>query len=215
MWTTEQIAERVARDIPDGWTVNLGIGMPVSVAGPLQGRRVLIHSENGILGMGGEPPEGQQDPDLISAGKGFTTLVPGGAIIDSSVSFSLIRGGRLDLSVMGAYQVSVDGDLANWRLPDRRIAGIGGAADLAVGAKRVWVTMKLRAKTGELRVVDTCTYPITARGCVSRVYSDMAVFVRGEDGMKVVDVAPDVDVDELCEQTHASPALGQQVEAAS
>jgi len=206
MWTTQEVAERVARDIAEGWTVNLGIGMPISVAPALEGRRVLLHSENGILGMGGSPPEGEEDSDLISAGKGPTTLVPGGAIVDSAVSFSLIRGGRLDLSIMGAYQVSVDGDLANWRLPGRRIAGIGGAADLAVGAQRVWVTMKLRSKTGELRVVDTLTYPLTARRCVSRVYSDMAVFMRGEDGMNIVEVAPGVDLDDLCRRTHCSPA---------
>ena len=206
MWTTEEMAQRVAGDIPDGWTVNLGIGMPIAVAAPLQGRRVMIHSENGIIGMGGTPPEGQEDPDLVSAGKGPTMLVPGAAIIDSAESFSLVRGGRLDLSVMGAYQVSVDGDLANWRLPEKRIAGVGGAADLAAGARRVWVTLKLRAKTGEPRVVPTLTYPLTARGCVSRVYSDMAVFERADDELEVVDVAPGVDLDEVCELTGTQAA---------
>ena len=215
MWTTEQVAERVARDIPDGWTVNLGIGMPIAAAGPLEGRRVMIHSENGLLGMGPPPPEGEQDPDLVSAGKGPATLVPGGSTFDSAVSFSLIRGGRLDLSVMGAYQVSVDGDLANWRLPDKRVAGIGGAADLAVGAKRVWVAMKLRAKTGEPRVVETCTYPITARGCVDRIYTDMAVFVRDGGGMHIIEAAAGVDVDALARETGAAPALGRAAEPTS
>ena len=209
MWTTEELADRVAADIPDGWTINLGIGMPISLAPVLEHRRVLLHSENGVLGMGRPPAEGEEDWDLVSAGKRATTMVPGGAIVDSSVSFSLIRGGRLNLSVMGAYQVAVDGDLANWRLPDKTIAGIGGAADLAAGAQRVWVMMKLRSKTGELRVVERCTFPLTARGCVSRVYTDEAVFVRGEDEMTITAVAPGVDAEQLGRDTHCTLALGE------
>lgn len=201
MWTDAEIAGRIADDIQDGWTVNLGVGMPTSVAAALEGRRVLVHSENGILGMGGPPSPGHEDPDLVNAGKGPTTLVPGGAIVDSVVSFMLIRGGRLDLSIMGAYQVSDGGDLANWRLPGRRVAGIGGAADLAVGARRVWVAMKYFSKNGDCRIVDACTYPITARNCVTRVYTDRAVFSRADDKLVIVACAPGISVDQIIQET--------------
>lgn len=201
MWTEEEMAARVARDVEDGWAVNLGVGMPTSVAPALVDRDVLMHSENGILGMGGPPRPDQVDPDLVNAGKGPTTMIPGAAIMDSVVSFTLMRGGRLDLSIMGAYQVSVTGDLANWRLPSSRVAGIGGAADLAVGAKQVWVLMKYAAKDTGYRVVPECTFPITARGCVSRVYTDAAVFVMHEGRLEIVDCAPGVSPDDVSAQT--------------
>lgn len=202
MWSVEEMAARVASDISDSWTVNLGIGLPTSVAPELEWRPVIVHSENGILGMGGPPPEGEEDPEVQHAGKGPATIVPGGAIVDSVVSFSLIHGGRLDLALMGAYQVSVHGDLANWRLPEKRIAGIGGAADLAVGARRVWIIMKLYTKAGEPRLQPHCDYPITAFGCVSRVYTDTGVFARADSGrMSVVELAPGADLDRVCTDT--------------
>lgn len=197
-WTDEQIAARIAQDIPDGWTLNLGVGLPTKVAPLLAGRRVLVHSENGILGVGAPATPGSEDPDLVHAGKGWTTLVPGAAIIDSVGSFTLIRGGRLDLSIMGAYQVSIDGDLANWRVPGQRIAGIGGAADLAFGAKRVWIAMKFWSKEGHPRIVRECTYPLTCGGCVSHVYTDVGVFTRSRSALALMEAAPGVDLREVC-----------------
>lgn len=183
-WTDDEIARYVAGDIQDGWAINLGVGMPTLLAAVLANRDVMLHSENGILGMGGPVAPGEEDPDLVNAGKGMTTSVPGAATMDSLTSFTLIRGGRLDLSIMGAYQVSKSGDLANWRLPNRKVAGIGGAADLAVGAKRVWVLMRYYDKNNQPRVVSECTYPLTARGCVTRVYTDHGVFIRdGRTGL--------------------------------
>jgi 3-oxoacid CoA-transferase B subunit len=193
-WTDEQIAERVAQDVEPGWVINLGIGIPTQVARHLTVPGVLVHSENGILGMGPPATEEQADPDLVDAGKNAVTVVPGAAFMDTLVSFSLIRGGHLDLSVMGGYQVSSGGDLANWRLPNRRVGGIGGAADLAAGSKRVWVAMKHTTKTGEPKLVHECTYPLTAKGIVSRIYSDLAVLDLDRDAgiAYVLDQAPDV-----------------------
>ncbi|MGH9919424.1 MAG: CoA-transferase [Nitrososphaerales archaeon] len=188
-WSDEEIAARIARDIPDGWTVNLGVGLPTLVAPLLSSRRVLVHSENGILGVGGPVAVGHEDPDLVHAWKGWSTLVPGAAIMDSVVSFTLIRGGRLDLSIMGAYQVSMEGDLANWRIGGSRLAGIGGAADLAYGARRLWVAMRFRAKDGSVRLVRSCTYPLTARACTSRVYTDVGVFLRRSGRLLLVEPA--------------------------
>jgi 3-oxoacid CoA-transferase B subunit len=194
-WTDDQIAQRVARDVEPGWVINLGIGIPTQVAQHITAPGVLVHSENGILGMGPPAPEGEEDPDLVDASKNAVTLVPGAAFMDTLVSFSLIRGGHLDLSLMGAYQVSVSGDLANWRLPDRRVGGIGGAADLAAGAKRVWITMKHTTKTGEPKLIAECTYPLTAKGIVSRIYSDLAVLELDRDAgiAYVLDLAPGVE----------------------
>jgi 3-oxoacid CoA-transferase B subunit len=198
-WTDEQIAQRVARDVEPGWVINLGIGIPTRVAGQLTAPGVLVHSENGILGVGPPAPEGQEDPDLVDASKNAVTVVAGAAFMDTLVSFSLIRGGHLDLSLMGGYQVSAAGDLANWRLPDRRVGGIGGAADLAAGAKRVWVAMKHTTKKAEPKLVPACTYPLTAEGVVSRIYSDLAVLELDRDGgiAYVLDLAPGVDRSEL------------------
>lgn len=202
-WTDEEIAQRVARDVEPGWVINLGIGIPTRVARHVTAPGVLVHSENGILGMGPPAPEGQEDPDLVDAGKNAVTIVPGAAFMDTLVSFSLIRGGHLDLSLMGAYQVSAAGDLANWRLPHRRVGGIGGAADLAAGAKRVWVAMKHTTKQGEPKLVAECTYPLTAKGIVSKIYSDLAVLEldRGAGVTYLVDLAPGVDRDEVKELT--------------
>jgi 3-oxoacid CoA-transferase B subunit len=193
-WTEEQIAQRVAQDVEPTWVINLGIGLPTQVSRHITAPGVLVHSENGILGMGPPAPEADADPDLVDAGKNAVTVVPGAAFMDTLVSFTLIRGGRLDLSVMGGYQVSAGGDLANWRLPEKRVGGIGGAADLAVGSKRVWVAMKHTTKTGEAKLIPKCTYPLTAKGIVSRIYSDLAVLELDRDGgfAYIMELAPDV-----------------------
>jgi 3-oxoacid CoA-transferase B subunit len=191
-WTDEQIALRAAADIQPGWTINLGIGIPTLVTGFLTVPDVMIHSENGILGMGPQPGEGMEDPDIVDAGKNPATIVPGAAFMDSLTSFALIRGGRLDLSLMGAYQVSVDGDLANWRLPERRVGGIGGAADLVVGARRVWVCMRHLAKDGASKLVERCTYALTGSAVVSRVYTDLGVFGLANGRVETIELAPGV-----------------------
>ena len=206
-WDEESIAARVADEIQDGWVVNLGIGLPTLVVSHLQGRRVVVHSENGILGMGPPPPSGQEDPDLVDAGKQPATVLPGAAFIDSLSSFGLIRGGHLDLAVIGAYQVSQSGDLANWRLPGRRVGGIGGAADLAAGARQVWVTMPHTTKLREAKLLSSCTYPLTARGVVTRIFTDLGVFEPTTSGFAVRALAPGVTIEEVGAATDA-PILG-------
>ncbi|MFB3738154.1 MAG: 3-oxoacid CoA-transferase subunit B [Candidatus Velamenicoccus archaeovorus] len=196
-WTDEQLAERIAQDIEPGWIINLGIGIPTLVAGYLHTPGVLVHAENGILGVGPRPAPGREDPDIIDPGKNPATVVPGAAFMDSLTSFGLIRGGHLDLAVVGAYQVSAGGDLANWRLPDRRVGGIGGAADLAAGARRIWVAMRYRAKDGSSKLVSECTYPLTAKGVVSRIYADLCVLHILPEGVQLVELAPGVEEEEL------------------
>jgi 3-oxoacid CoA-transferase B subunit len=202
-WTTDEIAARVAADIPDGWVVNLGVGLPTLVAAPLHGRPVMVHAENGILGVGPPPPPGDEDPDVIDPGKSPVTTVPGAAYMDSLTSFSLIRGGRLNLAVMGAYQVSERGDLANWRLPDRRGGAIGGAADLAVGAPNLWVMTTHCAKDGLPKLVRECTFPLTARSVVTRVYTDLAVLDVVDGALRPLLLAPGATVDGLRDATQA------------
>lgn len=173
-----QIAARVAQDIPEGAYVNLGIGLPTLVANHLPAdREIFLHSENGILGMGPAPEEDKEDSDLINAGKQPVTLLPGGAFFHHADSFAMMRGGHLDICVLGAFQVSVTGDLANWHTgePDA-IPAVGGAMDLAIGAKQVFVMMDLMTKAGQSKLVEHCTYPLTGVGCVSRVYTDLAIF---------------------------------------
>lgn len=176
-FTRDEIAQRVARDIPEGAYVNLGIGLPTLVANHLDAQKeIFLHSENGILGMGPAPAPGHEDEDLINAGKQPVTLLTGGAYFHHADSFAMMRGGHLDICVLGAFQVSKTGDLANWHTgaPDA-IPAVGGAMDLASGAKRVFVMMELQTKSGESKLVDKCTYPLTGIGCVSRVYTDLAV----------------------------------------
>jgi len=196
-WTDAQLAARVAADIGDGWVVNLGVGLPTLVAEHLDGRPVLVHAENGMLGVGPPPPAGQEDPDIIDPGKNPVTIVPGASFMDSGVSFGLIRGGRLDLAVMGAYQVSETGDLANWRLPGRRGGAIGGAADLAAGSRRVWVMTTHRTKDRTPKLVTRCEYPLTAAGVVTRVYTDLAVLDVTPSGFRAIALAPGVTADEV------------------
>lgn len=204
MWTDDEVAARVAADIADGWTVNLGVGLPTLVAQRLHGRPVLVHAENGILGVGPPPEPGHEDPDLIDPGKNPVTVVPGASFMDSLTSFALIRGGHLDLAVMGAFQVSQEGDLANWRLPGRRGGAIGGAADLAVGSKRVWVMTTHTTKDGQPKLVKACTYPLTGTRVVTRIYTDLAVFDVVDGGLRVVARAPGVTDGDLVSRTEAA-----------
>jgi 3-oxoadipate CoA-transferase beta subunit len=186
----DQMAARVARDIPEGAYVNLGIGLPTLVANHLPAdREIFLHSENGLLGMGPAPAPGDEDPDLINAGKQPVTLLAGGAFFHHADSFAMMRGGHLDICVLGAFQVSGGGDLANWHTgaPDA-IPAVGGAMDLAIGAKKTFVMMEHLTKDGQSKIVPACTYPLTGIGCVSRVYTDLAVLDIGPDGVKVVEI---------------------------
>ena len=197
----KQIAARVARDIPEGAYVNLGIGLPTLVADFLpKDREILIHSENGVLGVGPRPAAGEEDEDMINAGKQMVTLLTGGSFFHHADSFGMIRGRHLDYCILGAFQVSAQGDLANWHTgaPDS-IPAVGGAMDLAVGAKNVLVMMEhLNVKDGTSKIVERCTYPLTGARCVSRIYTDLAVIDVKPDGLHLVEIlAPDLTFDEL------------------
>lgn len=193
------MAARVAQDIPEGAYVNLGIGLPTMVANHLpKDRDVFLHSENGILGMGPAPAPGLEDDDLINAGKQPVTLLPGGAFFHHADSFGMMRGGHLDICVLGAFQVSVTGDLANWHTgSEDAIPAVGGAMDLAIGAKKTYVMMEHLSKNGESKIVNACTYPLTAIGCVSRVYSDLAVIDITPNGLRVVDIVDGLSLEQL------------------
>jgi 3-oxoadipate CoA-transferase beta subunit len=195
----DQLAARVAQDIREGAVVNLGIGMPTLVANHIPStREVLLHSENGILGMGPAPAEGEEDYDLINAGKQPVTLLNGGAFFHHADSFGMMRGGHLDICVLGAFQVSATGDLANWSTGEPgAIPAVGGAMDLAIGAKETWVMMDLLTKQGESKVVKTCTYPLTGIACVKRIYSELATLECTPSGLKLVDKVEGLSHDEL------------------
>ena len=198
-WNRDDMARLVAADIPDGAYVNLGIGVPTKVANHLGvDRDVLLHSENGVLGMGPSPAPGEEDWELINAGKQPITLLRGGSFFHHADSFAMMRGGHLDICVLGAFQVSVTGDLANWHTgePDA-IPAVGGAMDLAIGAKRTFVMMDLLTKQGVSKLVDMCSYPLTGLRCVSRLYTDMAIFDLGPDGAKVQRMVDGLDADGL------------------
>ena len=185
----DELARRVAQDIPDGAYVNLGIGQPTAVANHIPpGREVILHSENGILGMGPAPAEGAEDYDLINAGKQPVTLLPGGALFHHADSFAMMRGGHLDVCVLGAFQVSATGDLANWSTGEPgAIPAVGGAMDLAVGAKQTWVMMDLLTKQGASKVVAQCSYPLTGIGCVRRIYTELCTLECTPQGLKLID----------------------------
>ncbi|MFT4257129.1 MAG: 3-oxoacid CoA-transferase subunit B [Pseudoxanthomonas sp.] len=199
----KQMAARVARDIPDGAYVNLGIGLPTQVADYLpDDREIFLHSENGVLGMGPAPPPGAEDPDLINAGKQPVTLLAGGCYFHHADSFAMMRSGRLDICVLGAFQVSTQGDLANWSTGAHdAIPAVGGAMDLAIGARHVFVMMELLTKSGESKLVAECSYPLTGVGCVSRVYTDLGVFSVGTGGVRVIETVEGVSLDELRQLT--------------
>lgn len=197
----DELAARVARDIPEGATVNLGIGQPTLVANHIPAsREVLLHSENGILGMGPAPAKGLEDYDLINAGKQPVTLLPGGAFFHHADSFAMMRGGHLDICVLGAFQVSATGDLANWHTgePDA-IPAVGGAMDLAIGAKQTWVMMDLLTKQGQSKLVQHCSYPLTGIGCVKRVYTDLATLACTPQGLQLIDCVEGLSVQALSE----------------
>jgi 3-oxoadipate CoA-transferase beta subunit len=198
-WSREQMAARVARDIPEGAVVNLGIGLPTLVANHLpRDREVILHSENGVIGMGPAPAPGEEDYDLINAGKQPVTLLPGGSFFHHADSFAMMRGGHLDVCVLGAFQVSSAGDLANWHTGAAgAIPAVGGAMDLAIGAKKTFVMMEHLTKTGESKLVERCSYPLTGLGCVSRVYTDLAVIELGPSGARVVDLVDGLDFAQL------------------
>ncbi len=193
--TKDQLAARVAQDIHEGAYVNLGIGMPTLVANHLpSGVEVILHSENGILGMGPAPPDGAQDYDLINAGKQPVTLLPGGAYFHHADSFAMMRGGHLDICVLGAFQVSANGDLANWHTGARdAIPAVGGAMDLAIGARQTWVMMDLLTREGQSKVVAQCGYPLTGIGCVKRIYTDHATLACTLQGLQLIDLVPGLD----------------------
>ncbi|WP_075791694.1 CoA transferase subunit B [Massilia putida] len=207
-YTRDQMAARVAQDIPEGAYVNLGIGLPTKVANYLpREREVFLHSENGLLGMGPAPAPGEEDEDLINAGKQPVTLLTGGAYFHHADSFAMMRGGHLDICVLGAFQVSHTGDLANWHTgaPDS-IPAVGGAMDLAIGAKQVFVMMEHQTKTGDSKIVERCTYPLTGIGCVSRIYTDLAVLDVTPQGLRVREMAPGLTLADLQAVT-AAPLL--------
>jgi len=203
--TRDQLAARVARDIPEGAYVNLGIGLPTTIANHLPlDREIFLHSENGILGMGPAPRPGEEDPDLINAGKQPVTLLPGGSYFHHADSFAMMRGGHLDICVLGAFQVSVQGDLANWHTgAPEAIPAVGGAMDLAIGARRVLVMMEHLTRQGRSKIVERCTYPLTALGCVDRIYTDLAVIDVMPEGLQVRELVAGLSFDELQRLTDA------------
>jgi 3-oxoadipate CoA-transferase beta subunit len=195
----DELAARVAQDIPEGATVNLGIGQPTLVANHIPAsREVLLHSENGILGMGPAPAKEMEDYDLINAGKQPVTLLSGGAYFHHADSFAMMRGGHLDICVLGAFQVSATGDLANWHTGEpEAIPAVGGAMDLAIGAKQTWVMMDLLTKQGQSKLVQACSYPLTGIGCVKRVYTDLATLACTPQGLVVIDKVEGLGLEEL------------------
>ena len=214
-WTRDQIAQRVAQDIPNGSYVNLGIGIPELVAHHVPaGRTFIYHTENGLLGMGPSPAAGQGDPELINAGKRRVTMMPGAAFFDQATSFAMIRGGHLDLSVLGALQVAANGDLANWSTgADDAIPAVGGAMDLVAGVKRVFVMTTHMTKEGEPKLVQHCTYPLTGRAVVTRIYTDLAVIDVTARGFALVELAPGIPFDFVQERTGAPIIQSHALEA--
>ncbi|MCQ6279316.1 3-oxoacid CoA-transferase subunit B [Bacillus sp. EB600] len=207
-WSKQELATRVALDLEDGWYVNLGIGLPTLVADFIpEGREIILHSENGLLGLGPKPAPGEEDPDLVNAGKEPITLKPGGCYFSQAESFAMIRGGHIDATILGAFQVSQNGDLANWKLPNSPLGRVGGAMDLTASSKRVFLCMQHITNKGEAKIVEECTYPLTTPRCVDRIYTNLAVIDVTDDGLVVRELAPDVTFAYLQECTAATLKL--------
>jgi 3-oxoacid CoA-transferase subunit B len=200
--TKEQIAQRIAQELEDGFYVNLGIGIPTLVANYIpEGIEVVLQSENGLLGMGPFPYEGKEDPDLINAGKQTITTVPGSSFFDSALSFGMIRAGKVDLTVLGAMEVSENGDIANWKIPGKMVKGMGGAMDLVSSAKNIIVAMQHTNRAGESKLLKKCSLPITGLACVKKVVTELGVFNITSQGFELIEIAPGVEVDEVKAKT--------------
>jgi 3-oxoacid CoA-transferase subunit B len=212
MLTKEQIAQRIAREMQDGFYVNLGIGIPTLVANYIpDGMQVFLQSENGILGMGQFPAEDQVDPDLINAGKQTVTVIPGAAFFDSSTSFAMIRGGHVDLTVLGAFEVSEKGDIASWKIPGKMVKGMGGAMDLVASAKNIIVAMQHTSPSGQSKLLKECTLPLTGVACVKKIVTNLAVMEVTDQGFVLLERAPGVSIEEIKNATEGRLIIPEEV----